>query len=85
MRILVAIIIAGLAMTGCGVAVVDAECSYTGDLTKAGFVCSGDDLLWCRCIDYGPDSSCPSGEGTWVKQGILCTCQEWMDDRCPVE
>lgn len=46
--------------------------------------CDGDDLLFCVCDDY-EGSACPSKSGTWVKQGILCTCDEWMDGRCPVE
>ena len=46
--------------------------------------CDGDDLLYCVCDDY-EGNDCPSGQGTWTKQGILCTCDEWMDGKCPVE
>lgn len=46
--------------------------------------CDGDDLLFCVCDDY-EGSSCPSKQGTWVKQSILCDCDDWMDGRCPME
>ena len=47
-------------------------------------ICAGDDLLFCVCQDFD-GSDCPNQLGTWVKQGILCTCEEWFANSCPVE
>ncbi len=45
--------------------------------------CVGDDLLFCVCNEWS-GSDCPTEEGTWTKQDILCTCAEYMAGTCPI-
>ena len=60
------------------------ECTANVDPGDAVWECDGDDLLWCVCDNY-VDNEYPDQRGQWVKQDILCTCDEWVAGNCPVE
>ena len=49
--------------------------------------CNGDVYLMCLCDQGDPfDSDCGEEGGTWTVQDTLCaTCDDWIDDECPVE
>ena len=48
--------------------------------------CDGEITLMCLCEGDDPFiEDCPSG-GLWKAQDTLCaSCQDWLDDSCPVE
>ena len=59
-------------------------CVPNMDPNESVFECDGDDLMWCVCDAY-VDNRCPEQEGHWVAQDILCTCEEWLVNECPIE
>lgn len=80
-----ALVTLGLFAAGCAPEPGE-DCTTAENATDFVPECNGDDMYYCVCKNW-VGNTCPTREGRWVKQDIMCTCDTWINDNasCPIE